>query len=414
KAKRITAVAKIITDPANGRLGRTLVNRLWAELMGRGIVEPVDDMDQKPWDADMLDWLAVDFVEHGYDMKHTLRLICNSRAYQSSVDIVGENGLADAVVFRGPLTRRMSAEQFIDALSSLTRTAPGDLAAKITEPGINSVGLPSWIWADKKASETAPKETVYFRKTFTVKGKLKMARAVLTCDNEFVLFVNGARLAKGKEWNEPVHVDLAPHLLAGENTIAVKATNIAPSPAGLVFRVELGNRRLISDNSWLMSRDASGGWQQPGFNAVGWQHAVVLGPGGMAPWSLAAALGKVTSIVRASLVNDDPLSRALGRPNRENVVTRRDSLATMLQALELTNGVTLNTKLKEGARHWSKTEGGDPSRLIERLYQEALGRAPSGRERQIAEELLGSPVQAQGVEDLLWIVAMLPDFQLIR
>jgi hypothetical protein len=86
----------------------------------------------------------------------------------------------------------------------------------------------------------------------------------------------------------------------------------------------------------------------------------------------------------------------------------------MLQALELTNGVTLNTKLKEGARHWSKTEGGDPSRLIERLYQEALGRAPSGRERQIAEELLGSPVQAQGVEDLLWIVAMLPDFQLIR
>ena len=414
KAKRITAVAKIITDPANGRLGRTLVNRLWAELMGRGIVEPVDDMDREPWDADLLDWLAVDFVEHGYDMKHTLRLICNSRVYQSSVDMVGTNGSADAVVFRGPLTRRMSAEQFIDALSSLTRTAPGDLAAKITEPGINPAGLPSWIWADKKAAETAPKETVYFRKTFAVDGKLETARAVVTCDNEFILFVNGARLAKGKEWNEPVHVDLASHLLPGKNTIAVKATNIAPSPAGLAFRVQLGSRSLMSDNSWLMSRKATEGWQQPGFKAEGWQHAVVLGPGGMTPWNLAAALGQVTSIVRASLINDDPLSRALGRPNRENVVTRRDSLATMLQALELTNGVTLNSKLKEGARHWIKAEGGDPARLIEQLYQEAMGRRPSEREVQVAEELLGAPVEAQAVEDLLWIVAMLPDFQLIR
>lgn len=170
----------------------------------------------------------------------------------------------------------------------------------------------------------------------------------------------------------------------------------------------------MSDNSWIMSRKATEGWQQPGFKAAGWQHAVALGPGGMTPWNFAAALGQVTSIVRASLVNDDPLSRALGRPNRENVVTRRDSLATMLQALELTNGVTLNSKLKEGARHWIKAEGGDPARLIEQLYQEAMGRRPSEREVQVAEELLGTPVEAQAVEDLLWIVAMLPDFQLIR
>jgi hypothetical protein len=52
--------------------------------------------------------------------------------------------------------------------------------------------------------------------------------------------------------------------------------------------------------------------------------------------------------------------------------------------------------------------------LIEQLYQEAMGRRPSEREVQVAEELLGTPVEAQAVEDLLWIVAMLPDFQLIR
>lgn len=413
KNQRIAKMAKIITDPGNGRLGRTLVNRFWEALMGRGIVEPVDDMDQKPWDADLLDWLAVDFAEHGYDLKHTLRLICNSRAYQSmAVSSVGNT--AEAFVFRGPLTRRMSAEQFIDALCSLTRTAPGDLAAKITKPGIDPTNLPSWIWADDKAAESAPQETVYFRKTFMLDGKPASARAVVTCDNEFVLFVNGARLAKGKEWNEPVHVDLAPHMHPGENIIAVKATNIAPSPAGLAFRVQMGSRSLMSDNSWLVNREAAKGWQQPGFKASNWRHAVVLGPGGMAPWSLAAALGQAPSTIRASLVNDDPLSRALGRPNRENVVTRRDSLATMLQALELTNGGTLDAKLKEGASHWIKAEGADPAQMVQRLYQEALGRRPSDREAQVASELLGTPVDTQAVEDLLWIVAMLPDFQLIR
>ena len=202
--------------------------------MGRGIVEPVDDMDQQPWDADLLDWLAVDFVEHGYDLKHTLRLICNSRAYQSmAVSSVGST--EEAFVFRGPLTRRMSAEQFIDAICSLTRTAPGDLAAKIAKPGTGATDLPRWIWADNKAAESAPRETVYFRKTFMLDDKPASARAVVTCDNEFVLFVNDVRLAKGKEWKEPVHLDLAPHLRPGENIIAVKATNIAPSPAGLAF-----------------------------------------------------------------------------------------------------------------------------------------------------------------------------------
>ena len=116
----------------------------------------------------------------------------------------------------------------------------------------------------------------------------------------------------------------------------------------------------------------------------------------------------------AVLVNDDPLSRAMGRPNREQVVTQRDSVATTSQALELTNGTTLDGKLEAGGLDWVKREGADGARLTARLYLEALGRKPGAQEARIATDVLGEPVEAQAVEDLLWIVTMLPEFQLIR
>ena len=108
-----------MTAPANGRLSRTLVNRLWARLLGRGLVEPLDDMEKPAWNADLLDWLAEDFVAHGYDVKHTLEVICTSRAYQ--LPAVENPGEKDAYVFRGPLTRRLTAEQFTDAISAAHR-----------------------------------------------------------------------------------------------------------------------------------------------------------------------------------------------------------------------------------------------------------------------------------------------------
>ena len=71
-----------MTSPQNGRLPRTVVNRLWAKLIGRGLVEPLDDMEKPAWNADLLDWLAEDLVANKYDLKRTLELILTSRAYQ--------------------------------------------------------------------------------------------------------------------------------------------------------------------------------------------------------------------------------------------------------------------------------------------------------------------------------------------
>ena len=94
-------------------------------------------------------------------------------------------------------------------------------------------------------------------------------------------------------------------------------------------------------------------------------------------------------------------------------MTVRQGTATTLQALELTNGATLAAALKTGAEKILATAPKDPAQLATTLYRQALSRGPTPTELAFATQLLDSPVQAEGVQDLLWSLAMLPEFQLI-
>ncbi len=250
KPARLARLAELITGPKDGRLPRTVVNRLWARFFGRGLVDPVDDMEQSAWDPDLLDWLAEDLVNHKYDLKRTLEQVLTSEAYQMPAVSVAEQAGAD-YVFRGPAIRRLSAEQFRDAVGQLTG-----------------------VWGAK--SEVAG----------------------------------------------------------------------------------------------------------------------------------------ITNAVRACFTAADPLMTSMGRPNREQVVTTRASLATTLQALELTNGETLAGVLRRGSEKLLAS-GGTAEALIDRLYGAAFGRRSSPQERDLALQLVGQPPQREGVEDLLWAMAMVPEFQLI-
>ncbi|GAB3707794.1 hypothetical protein GCM10027592_42260 [Spirosoma flavus] len=117
--KRLRELADFLVQPKDGRLYRTLVNRVWAQLMGRGIVEPVDVMDNEPWSQDLLDWLAYDFVQNGYDIKKLIYTITTSKTYQlPSVGIKDADLVtAPTFVFQGMVRRRLTAEQFADAVS---------------------------------------------------------------------------------------------------------------------------------------------------------------------------------------------------------------------------------------------------------------------------------------------------------
>lgn len=121
KAEKLRQLADRLVQPANGRMYRTIVNRVWKQLMGRGMVEPVDEMDNEPWSQDLLDWLASDFVENGYDLKALIYQIASSKIYQSqSIGYESYDELmADDYKFNGMVSRRMTAEQFSDAVSEI-------------------------------------------------------------------------------------------------------------------------------------------------------------------------------------------------------------------------------------------------------------------------------------------------------
>jgi uncharacterized membrane protein/mono/diheme cytochrome c family protein len=261
--EKLKQLATFLTAPENGRLYRTIVNRIWAQLMGRGIVAPVDLMDNVPWSQDLLDWLASDFAENGKDLKDLIYKITTSRSYQTpSVEVSGEEDLlSEDYVFKGMHRRRLSAEQFADAVSTII---------------------------------------------------------------------------------SPVYPD------------TLKAFD--PSKK---FNVEESR-----------------------------------------PYA------------RAALVKNDRFLTALGRPNRENVLTSRSSQANLLQALELTNGDRFNEALGSGARKW-KEQYSSTEELVKAVYRKALGRDPEADELKVASGTLGGSPDRGAIEDFLWAVMLLPEFQLI-
>ncbi len=105
----------------NPFFAKAIVNRLWSEFLGRGIVDPVDDfrVSNPPTNPALLDWLAQDFIAHGYDLKHLIRTILSSRTYQLSAQ-PNEHNLTDTKNFSRSIKRRLSAEVLLDALGDLT------------------------------------------------------------------------------------------------------------------------------------------------------------------------------------------------------------------------------------------------------------------------------------------------------
>jgi hypothetical protein len=114
-----------LTAPANKMFARNMANRFWGYAMGRGLVEPLDDMraTNPATNPELLDALADELVKAKFDLKHLLRTIFNSRAYQIS-DGVTDGNKADAanVHFARRTVRRLTAEQLADAVDSATGT----------------------------------------------------------------------------------------------------------------------------------------------------------------------------------------------------------------------------------------------------------------------------------------------------
>lgn len=115
--------------PDNPYFARALVNRVWARYFGTGIVSPADDLNlaNPPSNAELLDWLARNFVAKGYDLKWLHREIVSSRTYQTDWQPNATNG-EDRRNFSRSLPRRLAAEAIVDATEQASASAAGNLA----------------------------------------------------------------------------------------------------------------------------------------------------------------------------------------------------------------------------------------------------------------------------------------------
>jgi hypothetical protein len=111
----LESLAVWMTSPENPFFARSQANRIWYHLMGRGIVDPIDDFraTNPASHPALLDALANDFVTHGFDLRHLVRVIMNSRAYQLS-SVPNETNREDEINYSHSLVRRLTAEQMLD------------------------------------------------------------------------------------------------------------------------------------------------------------------------------------------------------------------------------------------------------------------------------------------------------------
>lgn len=156
------ALAERITSPDNPYFARNFANRYWGYLMGRGLVEQIDDLriTNPPSMPAVLDALADDFIRSGYDMKHMLRTICNSRTYQLASNLAPEHDHQN-MFFSYRAVRRLPAEVLLDAVNQAAGTSEsfeglpsGTRAIALADPNAESYFLDTF----GRSARTSPCE----------------------------------------------------------------------------------------------------------------------------------------------------------------------------------------------------------------------------------------------------------------
>jgi hypothetical protein len=400
--ERRAAAARLFTSPENGRFARTIVNRIWKRLIGRGLVEPVDDMDAEPWNPALLDWLAADFVEHGYNLKALIERIMTSHAYQAPA-LDRDPKDESEYVFRGPALRRMTGEEFSDALSSIT----GHWRLLVTKEANVAPRSRDWRFAASRISRSLGRP---------IRDQVFTERASEATTLQALELVNGETLTR--------FLQRASRKMLGE---------LPAAPANLF---DSGN---INENHVRMDIDISGveelrllvadvGSYSPERVLAVWAEARLIGPAGvkklgepgpldMKGKSFSGGLRAKTPSELIFDIKDKGYTRFQAEVGVEIAALAKD-ISPRIRFFVFKDKPDLEELVKAGAETPVAQPAGPftVESLTTRVYRHALARDATPQERQLARELLASSdtISADGLADLLWCIAMLPEFQLIR
>jgi len=404
-AERRAAAARLFTCKEDIRFARTFVNRIWDRLFGRGLVPSVDDMDRPSWDAEVLNTLARDFVENGYDIQFLLARIMTSRAYQAPP--VLEHSAEKDFVFRGPLLRRLSAEQYVDAISSIT----GEW--RVLAPEKPGAGTYSREWRLKSSPITRslgrPIRDQVFTKRATEATTLQ-ALEVVNGETLANMLARGAKRMTG-ELPEP------PPNLFDSGVVSEKPADVDIDITGV-------------NKLWLLTEDTDS--YDPARTLAGWAKPRFVGRDGEV--ALDARLSDL------QFKAHEPAKVLLTKVPSEHTVDIAGKGYTRFRATVGVDRKCLINEIGPRVRFFVFAQKPDhaqllrvdPDRpvplhrekytadsLITQLYRYALSRDPEPAERRIALEFLrvggsSDKFASEAVEDLLWAVLQSPEFQFIH
>jgi len=246
---RRAQLASWLTGPDNPFFAKSLVNRVWYHLVGRGIVEPVDDFrDSNPASNDeLLDGLAASFVRDGFDLKALIRAILTSQTYQLSAR-TNELNANDTLYFSHASTKLLPAEVLLDAISTVTGTVTpfdglptGTRAiqipdSKMENPFLKTFGRPARELACEceRESDANLSQALQLIGGATVNGKLRD-------DNGRM-----ARLAKGGKAPEEITRELYLVALAREPTASEMAAAVSH------LGTSTDRRQAVEDLGWVL------------------------------------------------------------------------------------------------------------------------------------------------------------------
>ncbi|HKW98600.1 MAG TPA: DUF1549 domain-containing protein [Bryobacteraceae bacterium] len=402
---RRAAAARLFTCKEDIRFARTFVNRVWDRLLGHGVVASVDDMDRAPWDTELLDTVARDFMEHGYDIQFLLSRIMGSRAYQAPA--VLESAEPRDFVFRGPLLRRLTAEQYVDAISSIT----GEW--RVLAPEESGAGIYSREWRLKSSPLSRSlgrpiRDQVYTRRN--TEATTLQALEVVNGETLDKLLERGAQRMLGRLPEAPPNVFDSGIVSGSPVDVDIDVTGI--------------------DRIWLLTEDTDS--YDPARTVAGWLNPRLAGPKGETP--LPAPLSDL------QFKGHEPAKAFLTRVPSEQVFDIAGKGFTRFRA---TVGVDQKCLINEiGPRirffvfarkpdheQLVRVKPGRPAplhnesytadSLITRLYRHALARDPEPAERRIALEFLhtagdSTKISSEALSDLLWAVFQSPEFEFIH
>lgn len=381
-----------LTSVDNPRFSKVIANRLWKKAMGVGLIEPVDNLTDEtvPSNPELMDYLISVMIDSEFDMKHYLRVVFNTRTYQSEVSSEAPESDQN-YPFQGPILRRMTAEQLWDSMltlavldldervgieTQLRRARQDEQRMQDRVDRLENLDSATVFGLAKHLTEL---ETRFLEYERDYRKKLQNAES----DKEKNELRKDYRKTRAQK-NQATEIMLAK--LNGEDTSGMTQAFYAME-SGAMNASYMGSDTEDLEELKEMRRDPR--WR-----------------------------GLPTNMVRASeVISPAPpghFLRQFGQSDRE-IIESSNQEASITQALRLLNGESLNWLMKpHSTLNYELQKERIPKRKMDIIFQSFFARVPTASERELIGAQFQSSSKGRGYRQLLAALINTQEFRFIQ